>query len=928
MEEKVVSEILAISNISVVDLVEGQRLRLTELQNELDNIYKMRAQGAFIRSRQKWLEHGEQMSAYFFNLEKSRAKLNSVSKMNINGSITDNVDTISRFCYDYYSKLYTSKFSEHDMTSFCKQLKNVKTITEEDQKLCDSPITITEIKQAIELLKCNKSPGNDGITTEFYKQFSEILAPFLFEVYSESLQYSQLPTTMTQGIICLIPKPKKDVLLIDNWRPISLLNNDYKIFAQVFAQRFKLVLDSIIDENQSGFMRNRHICNNTRLIFDLIDYSDLIKDDSFILFLDFFKAFDSVEHPFIFYCLEHFGFGAYFCNAMKTLYAGGNSSVKLNNGTTQRFDLERGVRQGCPVSVYLFLIVAQVFCHFIKSSNLKGIQVEERSILISQLADDTALFLKNVDQIQSAVKIIEVFSSASGLCLNLQKCELFALKSCHYRNICNIPVKDSLTYLGMVITKNEQERISQNFDPVIKKVKNRFNIWLQRDLSLKGRVLLSKAEGISRLTYIASSIHSDNKINKIIDQIMLNFLWKNRIHYIRKSVIVNSYKNGGLDYLDFSTLNNTFKINWLKYFLNNTDSMWNMISKSVFDKLGGLSFLLMCDYRIEKLPVKLSAFHRQALLAWKLIYKHNFSPHYYYIWNNCNILYKHKSIFLKTWFDEGILVVGQLLNYQGYLMTYDEFLSYFNLPVSPKEFASVIGAISLSVVSLCRGISYSKRVSLLQVADTICGKVCFSTSKNNKAIRSLFQKELVSKPHVISYWSRFIGTINWNKVWLLPNKYIITNKVKEISFKILHKFYPAKHFLSKFNKDIDVNCSFCFLQPETVPHIFWHCQYTKRLWWEVSKFINNKLECNFLLLYEHVIFGFLQYEKSMEREAYIINLLIILVKFHIHRCKFTNQKPFFSVVLKELENYMVSIKDSTNKKAVKTMYLLNTFKIL
>lgn len=94
---------------------------------------------------------------------------------------------------------------------------------------------------------------------------------------------------MTQGIICLIHKPKKNVLLIDYWRPISLLNNDYKIFAHVFAQRFKLVLDSIIDENQSGFMRNRHIFNNIRLIFDRIDYSDLIKDDSFTPFFRFFS---------------------------------------------------------------------------------------------------------------------------------------------------------------------------------------------------------------------------------------------------------------------------------------------------------------------------------------------------------------------------------------------------------------------------------------------------------------------------------------------------------------------------------------------------------------------------------------------------------------------------------------------------------------
>jgi len=116
----------------------------------------------------------------------------------------------------------------------------------------------------------------------------------------------------------------------------------------------------------------------------------------FFSFFDFFKAFDSVEHPFMFYCSEHFGLGAYFCNALITLYAVRNGSLKLNNGTTQRFHLERGVRQGCPVSVYLFLVVAQVFCHFIKSSQIKRIQVEERSVLISQLADDTALLLKKL----------------------------------------------------------------------------------------------------------------------------------------------------------------------------------------------------------------------------------------------------------------------------------------------------------------------------------------------------------------------------------------------------------------------------------------------------------------------------------------------------------------------------------------------------
>ncbi len=394
-------------------------------------------------------------------------------------------------------------------------------------------------------------------------------------------------------------------------------------------------------------MKNRHIFNNIRLVFDLIDYSELIEDDSLILFLDFFKAFDTIEHPFIFFCLERFGFGPFFCNAMKTLYAGGNSSVKLGHGTTQRFMLERGIRQGCPASVYLFLIVAQVFSHFIKDSKLEGINIAGRSILISQLADDTALFLKNPTQVHQAIKTIQLFSNASGLYLNIKKCEILDLKNSSLLSLDGIPVKKDVNYLGVVISQNERDRVSLNFNPAFEKIKRKFNLWLLRDLSLRGRVLLSKAEGISRLTYIASTIHLDNKSVNTIDQTLFNFLWKNRVHYIRKSVVVNSLRSGGLDFLDFSTLNNTLKINWLKCCLTKP-SLWNFIPNFIFNQLGGLSFLLMCDYKIEKLPVKLSTFHAQALLAWKLIYKHNFSPQRYFIWNNRCILYKHKSIFWKT----------------------------------------------------------------------------------------------------------------------------------------------------------------------------------------------------------------------------------------------------------------------------------------
>ncbi len=120
-------------------------------------------------------------------------------------------------------------------------------------------MTLQEITDSINSLKHNKSPGVDGFTSEFYRDFVEQLAPFLQKVFTESIDNESLPPTLTQGLITLIPKPKKDVVLTDNWRPICLLNNDYKVLAIAFAKRLKLVLDTVIDESQSGFMNNRHI---------------------------------------------------------------------------------------------------------------------------------------------------------------------------------------------------------------------------------------------------------------------------------------------------------------------------------------------------------------------------------------------------------------------------------------------------------------------------------------------------------------------------------------------------------------------------------------------------------------------------------------------------------------------------------------------
>lgn len=512
-ENELITKLISFSSILPENMSDSQQAQLLTLQLNLDKLYINKAKGAFIRSKAKWLEEGEQNSSYFFKLEKQRQIRNSINKLSINGDILDNYKDISKFCEKFYQNLYKSRFSVKYMEEFFKDINNVKPIGEPNQIICDSPITLKEISDAISKLRLNKSPGTDGLTSEFYKAFSIQLAPFLLQVIAESITKEQLPPSLCQGLITLIPKPQKDILLLDNWRPITLLNNDYKIFALCLACKLKKVLHDIIEESQNGFMTGRYIIDNIRLVLDLLDYSDLISENSFILFLDFQKAFDSLEHNFLFKTLDLFNFGEHFKKSVRTLYSAANSSIKLPHGTTSRFNVECGIRQGCPLSAFLFLLPMQILAYFIKSSRLKGITIAGREIQSSQLADDTTLFLKDATQIDYVIKLLDKFSLASGLRLNLSKCELFPIKYYSETEISGIPVKQRVKYLGVNIIKDENKRQIENFNPLVLLKQKKLNMWSQRDLSISGRVLLSKAEGLSSLVYASSAIDVSNDIS-------------------------------------------------------------------------------------------------------------------------------------------------------------------------------------------------------------------------------------------------------------------------------------------------------------------------------------------------------------------------------------------------------------------------------
>ena len=243
---------------------------------------------------------------------------------------------------------------------------------------------------------------------------------FNFVFDSGSLSISQ-----RRGIITLIPKPNKDTTLLDNLRPISLLNIDYKILTKVIAKRLEKVLPKIlINPYQTGYVKNRYIGENVRLISDIMSNTTETNILGIALFLDFKKAFDTIEWDFINSCLKKFNFGPDIQNWFKVLYKNVNSCI-LNDGyASEFFSLERDVRQGCPLSGLLFVIGIEILARAIKNdAGIKGIKVGEKEIKVSLYADDTTVFVRDLDSITHLLSLLGKFKDLSGLEIKTKKTE-------------------------------------------------------------------------------------------------------------------------------------------------------------------------------------------------------------------------------------------------------------------------------------------------------------------------------------------------------------------------------------------------------------------------------------------------------------------------------------------------------------------------
>ena len=851
---------------------DAEQQEYERLKNELRRIYEERADGAIFRSKIRWIEHGEKPTKYFFNMERRNYNKKTITELTVAGGTTiSKEDDILVEIRSFYENLYNTDLGDDSTSLFQDFTDTLKTklpkLSEDQRDVIEGKLTLEECRKALMSLRCGKSPGEDGFTVEFYKFFFELLGREFLDSINASYDQNELSISQRRGVITLIPKEDANLKDLSNWRPITLLNVDYKIASKAIATRIEKVLPLLINSNQTGFVKGRYIGENIRVINDILEQTKAQDIPGILLLLDFRKAFDTLEWGFIQNTLDLFNFGSNIKQWVKTFYNNTESSVLHNGFTTNYFKLSRGVRQGCPLSPYLFILGAEILAARVRlERNIEGITIFKTEHKISQFADDTSLFLKNIDSITNAIEILRLFGNISGLKLNLGKTKAIWLGSWRHKE--NKPLglnwtKEPVRALGIFISYNEQENDKKNVAKKIDNLNIKLDIWRGRKLSLFGKCLIVKTLGISQIVYSTSMLDISPNDTSRIKKSIFSFIWNKKPDKIKRNIMCQDYANEGLRAPDPDVLFKSLRLSWISRLLipdETTIEPWKAIPSHFFKKYGGLNFLLRCNYDYKFLEKSgIPAFYRQILanfLELRNLYQHD-NGQDLILFNNKDILIDGKSFFLQKWKENGVTSIQDILDNDGKLLTFQSFQDKFKIKSNFLNYLQVISAIPKHLLY--------KAKSLHRQESPIADATTFSMTPSQ--IIDLYKMKC--KDYYWLYingtcciatgprkWEKDLktGNIDWKTKFKNIGKICCENRLREFNFKLLHRLTVTQKELRIYGVNNENSCPYC-KEPDSILHTFVECHYTQTFYAKVVDWFNAKFNSSFSPTSQEKLFG-------------------------------------------------------------------------
>ena len=480
-----------------------------------------------------------------------------------------------REMHELITNFYKDLFRSCAGTRYDELLDQVQQkVTSEMNQFLLKEVTDDEIKAALDSMGELKAPGKDGMPVLFYRQFWDTVGADVIREVKSFLSGGVMPMGWNETVVVLIPKVPNPERIKD-LRPISLCNVIYKIASKVLSNRLKVILPDIIALNQSAFVPGRMITDNVLLAYEMTHYMQTKRSgrDFFAAVkLDMSKAYDRVEWSFLEKMMLKLGFHEDWVDVIMKCVTTVTYRIKINGELTDEIVPERGLRQGDPISPYLFLLCAEAFSCLLHAAeargDLTGVKICQEALSINHLlfADDSLLLLKADERSANHLQhILSLYEDCSGQTINKEKSSVMFshnTKSPHKQVVMNaldiaVEARNG-KYLGLPVYmgRSKEKTFSYLKDRVWKRIQG----WKEKLLSRAGKEILIKAVAQAIPSYAMSCFDLTKTLCDAISAMICRFWWaqqdnEHKMHWVSKEKLCTRKEKGGLGFRDLHLFN-------------------------------------------------------------------------------------------------------------------------------------------------------------------------------------------------------------------------------------------------------------------------------------------------------------------------------------------------------------------------------------
>ena len=595
-----------------------QRVDEAYLAKELEILEHIRERDRKNDTRAAISNHGEVLGGIWSAMNKDRKPRDLIYRMKVPNVPPTVYERDSRrttnLARNYHEKLQNQDIHSTDdpeeyqrkMDRILNEIPDDQRMSDLDRRETDWSIDYTQVAIALKLSKNGTATGLDGCPYELWKELDALydttekegkvgfdIIAILTEVFVDIRNHGiDERLKFAHGWMCPLYK-KKDPTEISNYRPITLLNTDYKLLTKTLSLQLVKPIHKLIHLDQARFIPKRSIFNHIRLASTIINYTEVMEVDGVIVALDQEKAFDKIRHDYLWKMMETFNIPEELIRTTKALYDQAYTQVAINGILSEPFQVTRGVHQGDPLSCLLFdLAIEPLACKLRNSDDLEGLTFpgKEGRLIVNLFADDTTLYLSQNDKFNTVENILNDWCEVSGAKFNIEKTEIIPIGTeTHRREIVNTkkihPTDEDPLDQKIRIAKDGEAVRSlgawigskiKNHTPweaVLDKIVRKLEIWGRSHPTLYGKQLIVQTVVGGHTQFLTKAQGMPPHIEVAITKIIRDFIWDNDEHpRITLEHLHRPLKEGGLNLLNIEAQNEAIELVWMRDFLNLTPS--------------------------------------------------------------------------------------------------------------------------------------------------------------------------------------------------------------------------------------------------------------------------------------------------------------------------------------------------------------------